>query len=58
MTLGYLPSRLPLSCLTMAPRFDARMNTSIVSTRRPLGEVKRDNLPVINSELQGKFLKE
>jgi len=53
MTLGYLPSRLPLSCLTMAPRFDARMNTSIVSTRRPLGEVKRDNLPVINSELQG-----
>lgn len=23
MTLGYLPPRLPLSCLTMAPRFDA-----------------------------------
>ena len=54
MTLGYLPTRLPLSCLTMAPRFDARLNTSIVNTRRPLGEVaKRENIPIISSDLQG-----
>jgi len=54
MTMGYMPSRLPLSCLTMPPRFDARMNNSIISTRRPLGEVNREPTPLITNEiLQG-----
>jgi polo-like kinase 1 len=42
MTCGYMPTRLPLSCLTMAPRFDARLNSSIIAVRRPLGEVNRE----------------
>lgn len=54
MTMGYMPSRLPLSCLTMPPRFDARMNNSIISARRPLGEVNREPTPLITNEiLQG-----
>lgn len=42
MTCGYMPTRLPLSCLTMAPRFDAKLNSSIIAVRRPLGEVNRE----------------
>ena len=42
MTCGYIPTRLPLSCLTMAPRFDAKLNSSIIAVRRPLGEVNRE----------------
>ncbi|XP_022240033.1 serine/threonine-protein kinase PLK1-like isoform X1 [Limulus polyphemus] len=44
MTSGYLPTRLPTSCLTMAPRFDAK-NISIISTtnsRKPLLEINKD----------------
>ncbi|XP_018016229.1 serine/threonine-protein kinase PLK1 [Hyalella azteca] len=36
MVSGYIPTRLPTSCLTMAPRFDARHN---VPTRKPLIEL-------------------
>ena len=39
MTMGFLPSRLPLSCLTMAPRFDTKMNASLIVQRTPLTEV-------------------
>jgi len=39
MTMGYLPHRLPVSCLTMAPRFDTKANTSLIATRKPLTEV-------------------
>ena len=44
MTMGYLPSRLPVSCLTMAPKFD-RPNMSIISQpqqRGPLTELNKD----------------
>jgi polo-like kinase 1 len=34
MTMGYLPPRLPTSCLTMAPRFDTKPNE--VKTRLKL----------------------
>uniref|UniRef100_A0A1B6CVI3 polo kinase n=1 Tax=Clastoptera arizonana TaxID=38151 RepID=A0A1B6CVI3_9HEMI len=34
---GYLPAQLPVSCLTMAPRFDALVNK--LNTRKPLLEV-------------------
>ena len=27
----------------MAPRFDAKLNSSIIAVRRPLGEVNREN---------------
>ena len=43
MTCGYIPTRLPLSCLTMAPRFDPKLNSSIIAVRRPLGEVNRES---------------
>ena len=39
MTMGLLPTRLPVSCLTMAPRFDTEMNTSLIARRTPLTEV-------------------
>lgn len=52
MTQGYMPSRLPLSCLTMPPRFDPRLSTSIIAVRRPLGEINRES-PLISNEVQG-----
>ena len=52
MTQGYMPSRLPLSCLTMPPRFDPRLNNSLIAVRRPLGEINRDS-PLISNEIQG-----
>ncbi|EFX86035.1 polo kinase-like protein, copy C [Daphnia pulex] len=51
MTRGYMPSRLPLSCL-MPPRFDHRLNNSRITVRRPLGENNRDS-PLISNEVQG-----
>ncbi|XP_043236979.1 serine/threonine-protein kinase PLK1-like [Amphibalanus amphitrite] len=44
MTMGYIPVRLPTSCLTMAPRFDTKMNVSIVA-RRPLVELNKESAP-------------
>lgn len=44
MTLGYMPTRLPASCLTMAPRFDEKLNASLIARRAPLGN--HNNLPV------------
>ncbi|XP_047493190.1 serine/threonine-protein kinase PLK1-like isoform X1 [Penaeus chinensis] len=45
MTMGYIPTRLPTSCLTMAPRFDSRC--SIVATRKPLLEINtKDGSPI------------
>ena len=55
MTCGYTPTRLPLSCLTMAPRFDAKLNSSIIAVRRPLGEVNRVHLPGTAEHPQGSF---
>jgi len=39
MTMGYLPPRLPVSCLTMAPRFDTKDN--VIARRTPLMEVNK-----------------
>jgi polo-like kinase 1 len=44
MTMGYLPPRLPVSCLTMAPKFD-RPNMSMIAQqqhRGPLTELNTD----------------
>ena len=38
--LGYLPIRLPTSCLTMAPRFDTLAKSELQS-RKPLLEINR-----------------
>ncbi|KAK7099028.1 serine/threonine-protein kinase PLK1-like [Littorina saxatilis] len=38
-TAGYLPPRLPTSCLTMAPRFDTLMAKTEAMTRKPLLDV-------------------
>ena len=40
MTQGYMPSRLPPSCLTMAPRFDTKM--AQIARRGPLQEINKD----------------
>eukprot|EP00092_Neocalanus_flemingeri_P016859 GFUD01018236.1.p1 GENE.GFUD01018236.1~~GFUD01018236.1.p1 ORF type:complete len:583 (+),score=162.61 GFUD01018236.1:105-1853(+) len=42
MTMGYLPPRLPVSCLTMAPRFDTKNNASLIARRTPLMEVNKE----------------
>ena len=47
-----MPSRLPLSYLTMPPRFDPRLNNTIIAVRRPLEEINRDS-PLFSNELQG-----
>jgi len=43
MTMGYLPPRLPVSCLSMAPRFDTKANASLVARRNPLSEFNAQN---------------
>jgi len=48
MTMGYLPPRLPVSCLTMAPRFDTKSNASLIARRTPLMEV--NNGPNLGSQ--------
>ena len=40
MTQGYMPSRLPPSCLTMAPRFDTKM--AQIARRGPLQEINKE----------------
>lgn len=35
-TTGYMPKKLPASCLTMAPRFDSINYRESISNRRPL----------------------
>jgi len=35
-TTGYMPKKLPPSCLTMAPRFDSINYRESISNRRPL----------------------
>ena len=51
MTMGYLPSRLPVSCLTMAPKFD-RPNMSMIAAqpqqRGPLTELNTDRRALPN----------
>ena len=41
MTMGYLPCRLPQSCLSMAPRFDNKLNASLIARKNPLSEYNR-----------------
>ncbi|XP_069760783.1 serine/threonine-protein kinase PLK1 isoform X2 [Narcine bancroftii] len=41
-TSGYLPVRLPTTCLTMAPRFSLAPGGIDSSTRRPLAELNKD----------------
>ena len=33
--MGFLPSRLPVSCLTVSPRFDTLVNASLIAGRLP-----------------------
>jgi len=42
MTGGYMPTQLPVSCLTMAPRFDSKSNQSLIAGRGPLMELNKD----------------
>ncbi|KAL8618752.1 Serine/threonine-protein kinase plk1 [Nucella lapillus] len=41
---GYLPPRLPTSCLTMAPRFDTLIARTEALTRKPLLDVNNGDL--------------
>jgi polo-like kinase 1 len=40
---GYIPAKLPISCLTVAPRFDAMAaKESLTMARKPLIEINRE----------------
>jgi len=54
MTMGFLPTRLPVSCLTMAPRFDTKMNASLIARRTPLMEVNTQSSQGIQSGVEKK----
>ena len=54
ITTGYMPSRLPTSCLTMAPRFDTKMAQISSSQRRgPLQEINKE----ISAQAPGSAIK-
>ena len=42
MTGGFLPARLPVSCLTMAPKYDQHKNLNLGSLRGPLTEINKE----------------
>ena len=42
----------------MAPRFDARLNSSIIAVRRPLGEVNRENKGLLTGQELAQGIKE
>ncbi|XP_017784304.1 PREDICTED: serine/threonine-protein kinase polo [Nicrophorus vespilloides] len=46
IVVGYTPSKLPVSCLTMAPRFDQVVDTS---TRKPLSEMNNGDEMMVDS---------
>lgn len=43
-TTGYMPKKLPPSCLTMAPRFDSLNYRESISNRKPLNGNKKLNI--------------
>ena len=58
MTRNYIPSRLPTSCLTVAPRFnDCRLsilpNDAKLSPRKPLGDMANNGLVKASPEKNG-----
>merc|ERR1711981_1384647 len=42
MCLGYMPTNLPVSCLTMAPRFPDKQQNLIAVRREPLVQLNKD----------------
>lgn len=46
-TTGYMPKKLPASCLTMAPRFDSINYRESISNRRPLNELNSPKAAII-----------
>ncbi|XP_060840506.1 serine/threonine-protein kinase PLK1-like [Rhopalosiphum padi] len=48
-TTGYMPKKLPPSCLTMAPRFDSIKYRESISNRRPLIELNSPKNIVIKT---------
>ena len=49
-----MPSCLPVSCLTMAPRFDSKANQSLIAGRGPLTELNKDYKGSIGSTMESK----
>ncbi|XP_050442073.1 serine/threonine-protein kinase PLK1-like [Adelges cooleyi] len=48
-TTGYMPKKLPPSCLTMAPRFDSINYRESISNRKPLNELNSPKAAVIKA---------
>ncbi|XP_025088006.1 serine/threonine-protein kinase PLK1-like [Pomacea canaliculata] len=62
-TSGYLPPRLPTSCLTMAPHFDTLMAKTDLVTRKPLLDVndglqRPHTAEVMKQEIEKKIKKD
>lgn len=47
-TFGYMPKKLPPSCLTMAPRFDSINYRESISNRKPLIGKLKNNFFILN----------
>eukprot|EP00088_Acartia_fossae_P047488 TRINITY_DN5148_c0_g1_i1.p1 TRINITY_DN5148_c0_g1~~TRINITY_DN5148_c0_g1_i1.p1 ORF type:complete len:588 (-),score=124.11 TRINITY_DN5148_c0_g1_i1:437-1945(-) len=54
MTMGYLPVRLPASVLSMAPRFDTKLNASLIARRTPLADYNQVPNTIASSAGAGK----
>lgn len=56
---GYMPKKLPPSCLTMAPRFDSINYRESISNRRPLNGnyVMGKNVLIIHSKFINFYIK-
>ncbi|XP_025193335.1 serine/threonine-protein kinase polo-like isoform X2 [Melanaphis sacchari] len=53
-TTGYMPKKLPPSCLTMTPRFDSINYRESISNRRPLIELNSPKLSVTKTKIASK----
>merc|ERR1719351_241953 len=52
MTLGYMPHNLPVSCLTMAPRFDARDRAPLIAVK---GGTQKISNALVSGEVDGRL---
>lgn len=51
-TSGYMPSRLPTSCLTMAPRFDTLVKNPVKSAEKPAPVSRKPLLDVNEAQMR------
>ncbi|VVC45273.1 Protein kinase, ATP binding site,Protein kinase domain,Serine/threonine-protein kinase, active site,POLO [Cinara cedri] len=56
-TTGYMPKNLPVSCLTMSPRFDSINYRESISTRKPLNVLNNSKSTLANVTVKSEDIK-